>query len=402
MHALIAGYCSIAPQSDALDYHHHALRLAETHAYTSNGVPTAYRPIGFPAVLSIAYMISPSILSGFILQSALISITACCLGLTLIEFGVSERTVLYASGCYMLLPMTWIQSMTLMSEPLAICAMMIGILLRMRHQQMWSSGLEGIFWGIAILARPIMLFCGIGLFLFDVIRRSRSMPHAFAFLICMILTLMPWMIRNANVMGSPVITSSTGINLLIGNNHHANGSYKTMPEMSELDSLPEMQAHAIAMSKAKNHIIEHPMQTIMMIPKKIAYLFSSDAYLPLQLMHTSETSYRDRLLQLPLWTLLLIIPGCLMMLIGMSNMNEFIENSAFSFILVILLCMIFPCMIFFGSARYHEPMIPFMLISAFVGYEKRGNLIGPVKVIPIALLILWIVELSTILFHVYM
>jgi hypothetical protein len=401
MHALVAVACSIVPQSDALDYHNHALRIAVNHEYTVNDLPTAYRPIGFPAILSIAYMVSPSVNAGFILQSLLISITSFCIGLILLDLGVSQRSALLASCLYMLLPMSWIQSMTLMSEPLAISTMMIGIFLRIHHRHLAASGLEGMLWGLAILARPIMLFCGIGLFLYDVMKSNRSMPHAFTFLTCMILTLMPWMIRNANVMGSPVIASNTGINLYIGNNPHANGSYKTIPEMSMLDSLPEMQSNAMAMSKAMNHVIEHPIQTIMLIPKKIAYLFSSDAYLPLQLIHTTDISYRDRLLQLPSWTYLLIIPGYMVLLIGMSNINVFIENRHTTFILVLFLCMIFPCIVFFGSPRYHEPMIPFLLIASFVGYEQRGNLIGHGKVIPFALIIIWALEISMILFHVY-
>lgn len=401
MHALIAVACSIEPQSDALDYHNHALRLAENHEYTSNGMPTAYRPIGFPAMLSITYMITPSLNSGFILQSLMISITAFCIGLILLEFGVSQRSALFGSGLYMLLPMAWIQSMTLMSEPLAICAMMIGIFLRVRHRHLAASGLEGMLWGLAILARPIMLFCAIGLFIYDLLKSNRSLSHALAFFTCIILTLMPWMIRNANVMGSPVIASNTGINLYIGNNPHANGSYKTIPEMSMLDSLPEMQSNAMAMSKAMNHVLEHPMQSIIMIPKKIAYLFSSDAYMPLQLMQASDASYRERLIQLSPWTLLLIIPGYMVMLIGMSNMNTLVEHQTYSFIIVILLCMIIPCMVFFGSPRYHEPMIPFMLIASIIGYEQRRNLIGPGKVLPIALMIIWVLEISMILFHVY-
>ena len=89
------------------------------------------------------------------------------------------------------------------------------------------------------------------------------------------------------------------------------------------------------------------------------------------------------------------------MLIGMSNMNMLVEHQTYSFIIVILLCMIIPCMVFFGSPRYHEPMIPFMLIASIIGYEQRGNLIGPGKVLPIVLMIIWVLEISMILFHVY-
>ena len=398
-HALIAGICSIPPQSDALDYHEHALRLAETHDYTVNGIPTAYRPIGFPAALSIAYMISPHIISGFILQSLLVSITAYCIGLILVECGVSKKKSLFASGIYLLLPMTWLQSMTLMSEPLAICAMMLSINIRFTYHSHLARGLEGLLWGIAILARPVMVFCVIGIVIHDLLSKSRSFAQIGIYLTCTLLTLMPWVIRNANIMGSPVIASNTGINLYIGNNAHANGSYKVMPDMNVFDSLPEMQANALGISKAIAYVTENPLQSLIMIPKKIAYLFSSDAYLPLQLFQTDAMSYRDRLMQLPAWTIVLLIPGCILMFFGMSYVSIFRSIHQQSHIFVILFCMILPCMIFFGSARYHEPMIPFMLIAAVSGYERNGNFIGPMKVLPIALALLWSIEFVMIFLH---
>jgi hypothetical protein len=210
---------------------------------------------------------------------------------------------------------------------------------------------------------------------------------------------MPWVIRNANIMGSPVIASNTGINLYIGNNAHANGSYKVMPDMNVFDSLPEMQANALGISKAIAYVTENPLQSLIMIPKKIAYLFSSDAYLPLQLFQTDAMSYRDRLMQLPAWTIVLLIPGCILMFFGMSYVSIFRSIHQQSHIFVIIFCMILPCMIFFGSARYHEPMIPFMLIAAVSGYERTGNFIGPMKVLTIALALLWSIEFVMVFLH---
>ena len=397
-HVLIAGIYSITPQSDALDYHEHALRLANTHAFTVQDTPTAYRPIGFPALLSIAYMIAPSILAGFMLQSLLISITALCIGITLHHYGISEKKALIASGVYLLIPMTWVQSMTLMSEPLAICAMMLSIVVRLKYQTTLSRGVEGLLWGIAILTRPIMLFCVIGIAVHDIIKKSRPFAHTALFLSCMILSLLPWMIRNAQIFGSPIIATNTGINLYIGNNAHANGSYKVIPEMKIVDSLPEMEANTLALSKAIDYIQQYPLQAFALLPKKVAYLCSSDAYLPLQLFHIEASSYPERLLQLPLWSIILIIPGYVLMYSGVSHASIF-RSSQYSLFLVILLCLILPCMIFFGSARYHEPMIPLLLIAAVIGYEKGESLIGPSKILPIALVLLWMIEFSMVFLH---
>ena len=399
MHVIIAGIFSIPPQSDALDYHEHAMRLAETQSYTAFGIPTAYRPIGFPAVLSIAYMVYPHVISGFILQSMFIALTAFCCGLILFDAGISEMKSLIGAGIYLLLPMTWVQSMTLMSEPLAICAMMLSITIRFRYANIVSRGIEGMLWGIAILARPIMLFCAIAIFLIDLKQRPHSKSLIISFFVCCSLTLMPWMIRNAIVLGAPVIASNTGINLYIGNNPEANGSYNVASGMKTFDLLPEMKAQQSAMKEAFNYIIANPISSLMMIPKKIAYLFSSDVYLPLQLFPRQGKSYREDITNLPGWSFILIVPGAILTLIALSHVRMMKELEEKDYFFALMIGMILPCMIFFGSPRYHEPMMPLFLIAMMIGIHKSGNLIGAMKVIPIALIMLWLLEYSMIFFH---
>ena len=105
-HVILSIVVSPIPQSDALDYHEHALRLAETHAYTANGFPTAYRPIGFPALLSLFYMIWPSTTFGYVLQSLLVSISALLIALILKEYDAGNAISYAGSILYLLLPMT--------------------------------------------------------------------------------------------------------------------------------------------------------------------------------------------------------------------------------------------------------------------------------------------------------
>ncbi|MEY3688611.1 MAG: hypothetical protein RIT37_173 [Bacteroidota bacterium] len=396
-HVLMSILISPIPQSDALDYHNHALRLAENYSFTSNGIPTAYRPIGFPAVLSVFYMIWTHSISGFILQSFLVSCTALLLALHLKDHQVSNGISYAGLILYLLLPMTWIQSMTFMSEPLAIACMMLGIYIHDASQGMKSRFMEGFCWGIAILTRPIMVFSVIAILIHDFMKGSRNKIIACS--IGILIVILPWMIRNAIVMGSPMIASNTGINLYIGHHPEANGSYHYVEEMNRFDHVSEVEASTSAMKSALQFIMNDPLHSILLIPKKIAFLFASDAYLPLQSFDISGNTYTEKMHNLPWWSYLLIIPGGLIMCIGMTHgkellqMNYGLRNSA------LIIGMIIPCAIFFGTPRYHEPMIPFMLIALLLGFAKRRSLIGTLTVYAIPLFIIWLFEYYLIFSH---
>ena len=394
-HIILAIVISPIPQSDALDYHEHALRLANTFSYTLNEIPTAYRPIGFPAVLSIAYMISPSMIAGFVLQSLLVSISALLIALILKEYHASDRFSYLGLIIYLLLPTTWVQSMTFMSEPLAIMSMLIGVYLRIIQKSAQSRFLEGAFWGIAILTRPIMIFSVLGIILFDLLKGS-SKKLNIMFISGCALILFPWMARNAIVMGSPMIASNTGINLLIGHNPEANGSYKFIEDMHRFDALSEIEANASALKSAVHNIANDPFHSIALIPKKIAFLFASDAYLPLQILHVEGDSYREKMHNLPWWSALLIVPGALLMFFGISHGKVVFTLPERTFLATIIFGMIIPCAIFFGTARYHEPMIPFFVIAFMLGMDRHGKILGGIFALSFALLMLWLIEYAMI------
>lgn len=397
-HVILSIVVSPIPQSDALDYHEHALRLAETHAYTANGFPTAYRPIGFPALLSVFYMIWPSTIFGYVLQSLLVSISALLIALILKDYD-AENTISYAGSIlYLLLPMTWMQSMTFMSEPLAIMCMLLSVFIHIAFQDMRSRIVEGLFWGIAVLTRPIMIFSMIAILIHDIVKDNQK-KNNIAFATGIIIAILPWMIRNTYVMGSPMIASNTGINLFIGHNPEANGSYKFVNEMQRFDGQSEVEANTSAFTSAMQYIIDDPLHSLLLIPKKIAFLFASDAYLPLQSFKIDGKSYRERMQNLPWWSYLLMIPGGFVMFVGVSHGKILLQQNQGMRNIVIIIGMIVPCAIFFGTPRYHEPMIPFLLIAMMLGYAQYKKLLGSMTLFALALPILWLIEYVMIFFQ---
>ena len=72
--------------------------------------------------------------------------------------------------------------------------------------------------------------------------------------------------------------------------------------------------------------------------------------------------------------------------------NQGLRNSA------IIIGMIIPCTLFFGTPRYHEPMIPFLLIAMMLGYAQNKKLLGSMTLFALAFPILWLIEYVMIFF----
>jgi hypothetical protein len=342
-------------------------------------------------------MIWPSTIFGYALQSLLVSISALLIALILKEHDAGNAISYAGSTLYLLLPMTWMQSMTFMSEPLAIMCMLMSVFIHIAFQGTSSRIFEGLFWGIAVLTRPIMIFSVIAILIHDIVKENEK-KTIIAFASGIIIAILPWMIRNTYVMGSPMIASNTGINLFIGHNPEANGSYKFVDEMHRFDGQSEVEANASAFTSSVQHIVKDPLHSLLLIPKKIAFLFASDAYLPLQIFRIDGNTYRERIQNLPWWSYLLMLPGGCIMFLGVSHGKMLLQENRGMRNIAIILGMIVPCAIFFGTPRYHEPMIPFLLIALMLGYEKKRNLLGSMSVFSAPLIALWLIEFAMIFF----
>ena len=377
LHCLFAWFATFQPQSDAADYHQLGLTIAHTHTYEVHGHPTAYRPIGFPAVLALVYSIQESIFLAQIVQSILISITGICIALLIYAANSSRVLSIIGMIIWFILPLTFVQTSVLLSEPLSIAAMLSAIVLQsQKKDKILLLICSGICWGIAVLSRPSFLLPAFVITAFIAIHNATIKESCKRFLITissLSIVVSPWIIRNAIVMGKPMLSTNGGINLLIGNNPQANGSYKAIDALSKFDMMSETDADAKAMDEVKNYIYNNPLQALLRIPKKIAYLFASDTYLALQSFAKPSLQYRESVRSLSFWNLsLFIIPGALIMLLGLYYLPlaSHYEIGTIAIITMIVWCIVHA--IYFGSPRYHEPLIPFMIISFILGISTNN------------------------------
>jgi len=94
-----------------------------------------------------------------------------------------------------------------------------------------------------------------------------------------------------------------------------------------------------------------------------------------------------------------MIPGGFVMFVGVSHGKKLLPQNQGMRNIAIIIGMIVPCAIFFGTPRYHEPMIPFLLIAMMLGYAQYKKLLGSMTLFALVFPILWLIEYVMIFFQ---
>ena len=89
------------------------------------------------------------------------------------------------------------------------------------------------------------------------------------------VVMTPWLVRNQIELGSPVLSSSGGVNFMVGNNPIAQGAYSSPPaEWNEqFAGLGELERDQKAWKLALAWIQEHPADFLRLIPLKFVTLW---------------------------------------------------------------------------------------------------------------------------------
>lgn len=156
---------------------------------------------------------------------------------------------------------------------------------------------SALFIGLATLSRSVFLFVAIGWFLFLVIREIKTpfqnmqkpVLNISAFFITLCLIITPWVIRNNNVFGQPVIgTTLTGYNIF---RHHyyldnepfkphyvgSDEGYEAVKELIKNSDLSgtenEAQMDDFYMQAGKEIILKHPLRYLAIVLYRVPMLW---------------------------------------------------------------------------------------------------------------------------------
>jgi hypothetical protein len=272
--------------ADERQYLEIATNLRNGRGFELDGLPTAYRPPVWPAVLAVFLTLGLPV-SLLPVVPALSMIAAAATGaalgvkLTRTSWGALVGVAVLAY------PLNIYTAVTLYPQALAtllvVALWFISVMIIDRERERRSAVLYlllGLAASLLALSVPTMAFTGGAAVVAVVIvlRGDRFRAAAYAGS-ALLVPIAAWTVRNILVLGAPVpLSTSTGVNLLIGNNPTATGSSGVDVDISgPLDSaypLSEVKRDAFLRSTAVDWIKDHPLDSVMLYIAKVANYFA--------------------------------------------------------------------------------------------------------------------------------
>ncbi len=371
-------YAQPVPVSDFADYYTLAAVILD-HGQYGHPAPTALRLPGWPAAMAMLMLVSRSV-AWLSLANVVLSTAACGMVYVLATQMTGRRLagLLAAGGCAVY-PAFIFYSPVLASEPLfsvLLLGALIAIMRARRSRQCWRrmALLAGILLGAACLTRGEALVLAPFLAALLVHRRDTS-PRRVTFvpaqilLVTLVVTLLPWYLRNLNTMGSGVgLTTSAGINLYYAHNPAAYG-YQAESQ-TPLDNPDEVARHRIGFEAACEYIGRCPWSVCQSALRGTADLYSPPNYSlywstrlvdgdlhrrppkPLALM------YRAEQLLLAAWYVLAGLAA-----LSVLTIRRWAPGGAACIALCLLGNWVCNAVITFGSARYRYPIDHLLIIA---------------------------------------
>jgi hypothetical protein len=398
--------------SDEKEYDKLAFNLASKADYAYDINPTAYRPVGYPAMVGLVFFVAGhEVMVIKILQVVCDAFVSILLFLLLAD--MPSRARLYAALLWaVFLPAIFYTSL-LLSETVFTFGFVVGIWLLARHDltSRMTLFLLGAVFGLLTLVKPtVAVFGGVLLFLLPQInlRLNQLLLIAAAFF----LVLSPWLARNYVTFGRMTLTSNGGINLMIGNNPASTGAYKYPSDLSLFhDSQGEFDLDSKALRFAANYIWSNPGATIINVCKKLGRLFESEGVLLVLTFHddpeSPSTHYLQKYASLPIvWILATNLAYFIIALAAIFGFLSASRDKLWWIALTAIISSVIVHAIFFGGGRFHFPLMPLLTIYAARCIAEPGNTLKSLtghKMIVAAILStllcsLWIIE-AYMVFH---
>lgn len=297
--------------SDELIYTQMANRLADGLGFVSESLqPTAYRPPGYPYIISLVFRVHESILLAKFLN--VIALTATTWLVSSIVRSVTPGGQVFAPLLILAYPLFTYTSSLLYPQIVGSFLFVLAMYLTMRHPGSLPAGLAcGFTFGILILVIPSFALVFVCMFALMAISncftRFYSVRFLSAFLVVTLFVVSLWIIRSSLLFDRFVfISTNSGINLLYGNSE--NTGYNTgvvdVSQYSVPEGLDEAGLDSYFKKCAKEWVFDHPTEAAGLYLKKTANYFNFKN----KLSTTSEASLsKDILMGVTYYPLLVAV-----------------------------------------------------------------------------------------------
>ncbi len=280
---------------DQFSYYHYAREIAAGRGYVHyvTGEPTAYYPIGYPAMLAGLffvvghtpipddYMLAVNLLHVVVGTASVV--LAYLIGRAL--FG--ERGGLAGALLVAIFPNLVYQVTSVQLETMYIFWCLAAVAILVTHD--WSRGLPstrrlvafGAVLGVSVLIRPFSIWFLAALVAGGVVAGAgwrRSARAALVPLAVVLLMMVPWTIRNALRLDAFVPTSTnTGDTLCLDRSMDATGGFRWADHEGCADpDLPEVERNSENTRMAIRWVLDHPGREAEQIVRRARLIFASD------------------------------------------------------------------------------------------------------------------------------
>jgi len=292
-----------SPADDGVFYDVLARRLATGAGYTwlwPDGVvtPVAHYPVGYPAMLAVAYRALGEHPSAALLMHALVGAVGAVAVHAVASYGFSRRAACFAGMAVAFHPALLSYTPAVMTE--GVCSALVAAPFacalfarecgaRRAGLRLVASVIAGVLLGGACLVRPQVLLLApfvAALSTGTPLEARRLIAPAFV-LVAAACVLVPWTLRNYGAFGRPVLVSAnSGWNLLIGTDADGNGGWRALEAPAECREVwGEADKDACFGRVARRRILKSPGAWLSLVPSKLAVTFD---------LGGSGPSYRSR------------------------------------------------------------------------------------------------------------
>lgn len=363
-----------------------AAEMAQGMGYQENGHPTAFWPVGYPALLAASmWLFGPGLAGPVILNL----IAAAAILWLILWFGRhvagSEAAGRLGALLYAVYPAHIVYAAAALSETVstAITMAAFALLIARRHDLRWLS-LAGLLFGAATLMRAQTLLFPAGALLWMMVLCrgfgwNAAVRAGLAVYLALLAAVLPWSLRNQEQLGSFVLVSTNGgVALITGANDYATGDHMTVetspvwarvgvPFEQRVQRQVEIDRRLRTM--AKEWIAANPGRWLALGPVKMALLWrkDSDAFWSLQgsyPKHARAWTVLQWVNQLFYMMLLALAAFCFASAAWRLLRDRASEHAPVLLLACMPLFVTLLAFLFTGQIRYHYPAMPFAIVAA--------------------------------------
>ena len=350
------------------------------------GEPTAYYPVGYPAVLGAVFWLidHTPIPNDYEMAAGVLNLVLGTATVALV-FDVARRLFdnrvgLVSAAVLAVFPNLVFHTAVALTETLfnflVMAALLVLVSASWRDRAIgWRRlAVFGVLLALSAFVRPISLFFVPVLLVVWLVAGWSWRPALRQLaIVCVAVAVViaPWTIRNIVVMNSPVVMSTNiGDNLCMSRHAGGTGAFQLEAEcLQGYEGIErpeyEIRRNNDAIRTAIEFVVEHPLDEVRLIGWRTYYTLQNDH----DGLDASESYHRNQFIPERWRSLLATLADAYFfaaLVLGLLAIPAFWREPRRRFFLLAMAAMAVQPLIFFGDVRFHVPVLPFLAIGTAV------------------------------------